>query len=262
MSEQVGQFFLHSERNPILHQRSDQSFGFLISPEKQRCIFNIIPFFHPVPQQACHIFVSGISKFFYLHRLSRFIWCGKFFCITVFIVIDHLHSCIQDISTAPVIDIQDHRLRIFKIFRKIQHDLRASATEMIDRLIIVSHHKQIVLRCCQHLHDIILKMIDILKLIHQNIVKLFLPCRQDIFSFFQKFITAQQHIIKVKFSSFIQDFSISLKDLSEHFIRAAGRIIMLQSDPSTLYNTDLLGNIFHKIPFLGLFCSTVYHQFS
>ena len=48
----------------------------------------------------------------------------------------------------------------------------------------------------------------------------------------------------------------------EHFIRATGRIIMLQSDPSTLYNTDLLGNIFHKIPFLGLFCSTVYHQFS
>ena len=36
---------------------------------------------------------------------------------------------------------------------------------------------------------------------------------------------------------------------------------MLQGDPSTFYNADLLCHILHKIPFLGLFRSTAYDQF-
>ena len=143
-------------------------------------------------------------------------------------MINYFHSCVQNISAAPVINIQQYCFRIFEIFRKIQHNLRTCSTEMINRLVIVSHHKQIIFRSCQHFYNIILKMVDILKLIHQNIPEFFLPCCQNIFSFTQKLIAAQKHIVKIKLSSFIQDFPIPLKNLPEHFIRTAGRIVMFQ----------------------------------
>ena len=153
---------------------------------------------------------------------------GNRLFIPLFVVVDQALGPLHDKFRTTVIFIEHYLRRARVIFRKIQHDLRSCSTEMIDRLIIISHHKQIVLRCCQHLHDIILKMIDILKLIHQNIPEFFLPCCQNIFSFTQKLIAAQKHIVKIKLSSFIQDFPIPLKNLPEHFIRTAGRIIMCQ----------------------------------
>ena len=190
MPEHIGQFFFHGKRNSIFHQCSYQTFGLLIGAEKKCCIFNVLSAFHSFLQCTCycHIFFSGISKFHHLHRISRLIWCEKFFRVAVFVIIDHLHSRVQNISATPVIDIQEHSFRILKILRKIQHDLRPGTTEMIDRLVIIPYYEQIVLWCRQHFYDIILEMIDILKLIYQNITEFLLPGFQDIFSFSKKFI--------------------------------------------------------------------------
>ena len=71
---------------------------------------------------------------------------------------DHLHCRRKDPLAASVIHIQCHRFCLWIIFCEIQHDLRSCSTEMIDRLIIIPHDKQIILRFRKKLYDIILKL--------------------------------------------------------------------------------------------------------
>ena len=93
VSEQVGQFFLHGKRNSVLHQSNYQSLCLLIRAEKKSCVLDTFAVFHTIFQSSCycHIFISWISKFQNLHRLSHLIGSREFFHITVFVIIDHLY---------------------------------------------------------------------------------------------------------------------------------------------------------------------------
>ena len=174
---------------------------------------------------------------------------------------DHLHCRRKDPLATSVIHIQCHRLCLWIILCEIQHDLRSCSTEMIDGLIIIPHDKQIILRLRKKLHDVILKLVDILKLIDQDILKFILPRRQNILPLIKKVITVEDHVIKIQFPSRLTGFDIFPVDLTENLIRTARRIIIFQRDPVSLDNTDLLGNFFRKITFLCQFPAMVQCKF-
>ena len=81
---------------------------------------------------------------------------------------------------------------------------------MIDGLIVIPYNKQIICRCSQHLQYFILKTVNILKLIHQNVNKLFLPGFQNIRSLGKKFITTEDHIIKIQLPPGAESILISI----------------------------------------------------
>ena len=82
--------------------------------------------------------------------------------------------------------------------KELLHTVGACPTEAIDGLVIVSHDKQIILRRRKQLYDLILDRRDILKFIHQNITKLFLPSDQTSCIFLQQPQTGRHQIIKIK----------------------------------------------------------------
>ena len=131
---------------------------------------------------------------------------------------------------------------------------------MIDGLIIVPDNKKIVLRFRQHPYNIILKMIDILKLIDQNILKFFLPCRQNVLPLNKKLIAVEKHIIKVQLASCLTCLTITAVDLPEYFIRTTGRIIVFQRNPISLDNTDLFCDFFREVPFFCQISTVIQNQ--
>ena len=61
------------------------------------------------------------------------------------------------------------------ILGEAQHDPRPGTPELVDGLVIVPHHKEVVLREGQHPEDLILDPVHILELIHEDIAEFFLP---------------------------------------------------------------------------------------
>lgn len=95
----------------------------------------------------------------------------------------------------------------------------------------------------------------ILKLIHQNVDKFSSPCIQDILSLRKKFITTEDHIIKIQLAFRLQSLLIAMKNVPEYLIRATGCIIMLRRNTVPLYDTDFPGNFFNEISLLSHFLS-------
>ena len=131
---------------------------------------------------------------------------------------------------------------------------------MINGLVVVPHDKKIVLRLCQQTDDIILKLIDVLKFIHQDIAEFLLPRPKDVLPFIKQFIAGKQHIVKVQLSPFSQHVPVSSVNLTEHFVRTAGGIIMFQGNPVSLDHTDLFRDLFCKIPLRRKFAPEIQRQ--
>ena len=248
--KEIRQLFFHGKGNLPLHKRGDQTLCFLIGAEKDGCILQIFSLFQPLSQfrRYTEIFLSGIRILAEPNRLSLLVGRTQFFLESCFISADHFHGGIQDPFAAPVIHIQNHLLCPGIILREIQHDLRTGAPEMINGLVVVPHDKKIVLRLCQQTDDIILKLIDVLKFIHQDITEFLLPRPKDVLPFIKQFIAGKQHIVKIQLSSFSQHVPVSSVNLAEHFVRTAGGIIMFQGNPVSLDHTDLFRDLFCKIP--------------
>ena len=87
---------------------------------------------------------------------------------------------------------------LWKILGEVHHDLRLCSPEGIDGLIVISYNEQIVPGRCQHFYNVVLELIDILELIHQNILELLPPPCQDVRSLVQQVIAIQEHIVEVQ----------------------------------------------------------------
>ena len=131
---------------------------------------------------------------------------------------------------------------------------------MIDGLIIVPDNKKIVLRFRQHPYNIILKLVDILKLIDQNVLKFILPCRQNVLPLNKKLIAVEKHIIKVQLAPCLTCLTVATVNLSEYFVRAAGRIIIFQRNPISLDHTDLFCDFFREVTFFCQISTIIQNQ--
>ena len=263
MPEQIGQLFFHGKRNLVLHQGSNKPLCLLIGTKKHCSILQILSCLQPLLQKSgnLHILFSWIVKFHHLHRFSLLIWRRQPLLKADLVAAHHIHGCLKYIFRTAIINVQKNRFCLRIIFGKVQHDLWLGATEMINRLIIVSHYEQVIPGLCQHPYNIILEMVDILKFIYHNVLEFVLPCRQDIFSLDKKFIAAKKHVIEIQFSSLTQGLLIPIINLAEYLIWAAGRIIVIQGNPPPFYHADFLCHILLEISLLSQFLTKFQSHF-
>jgi ABC-type cobalamin/Fe3+-siderophores transport system ATPase subunit len=85
-------------------------------------------------------------------------------------------------------------------------------------LIVVSHDKQVVFRQGQKTQHIVLDRVDILKFIHQDILKLFLPAFADIRPVGEKLMALEHHIIEIQLSSPLQFFLVGIENCGKTFL--------------------------------------------
>ena len=124
--------------------------------------------------------------------------------------------------------------------RKLQHNLWFGSAKTVNGLVIVAHNEQIVLRSCQKADNLVLELIDILKLINQNILIPLLPSGQDIFPLGQKLPGTYQQIIIVQQISLYHFLLVLPVYAAKDLVRNRRGIIMLQRDLLRFYRTDLL----------------------
>ena len=183
--------------------------------------------------------------------LSRINFLGK----PLLIMPNHLPCALHNLRRRAKIRIQHHPFGLGVILLKIQHNLRLRSPKTVNRLIIIPHNKQIILRRRQKAHNIILKLIDILKLIHQNIAVLPLPRPQNIRPLPKKLIAVHQHIIKVNQIAPAQPIVVIMKNPLKYGGIADRCMICIQIAALILHPADLrrhIGNKFRLIVRLQL----------
>ena len=124
----------------------------------------------------------------------------------------------------------------------MQHKLRSCPTETIDGLVVIPHDKQIIFRCCKHFNNIKLYLVNVLKLINKDVLKLSLPCRENIFPLPEKFIGINKHIIEIDQFMLMQIFMIFSINSSKNIFSTVGGIVMFDGDSCIFYHTDLSKN--------------------
>ena len=173
----IGNGILHLKWNVIFHQLLCKCPRLTIGSAKNGNITVL-----PTLTMIIKNFFNHAVIFFFLiiedccnHRVS-FTSCRlDLFCKAVFIISNHLNGRIHNLFSGSVIGIQQNTLCLRVIFFKSQHNFRSCTAKTINGLIIVSHHKKVVIRSCQQFYYIILQLIHILGFINQNILKFILP---------------------------------------------------------------------------------------
>ena len=97
----------------------------------------------------------------------------------VTVVADQGVRPLEDMRLAAVILIEDDRLTAFEIALKVHDDIHIGAPPCIDGLVRIAHHAQLRLRRAEQLDDVILQLVDILELIHMDVIKAALPLLAD-----------------------------------------------------------------------------------
>ena len=124
---------------------------------------------------------------------------------------------------AAVILIEDDRLTAFEIALKVHDDIHIGAPPCIDGLVRIAHHAQLRLRRAEQLDDVILQLVDILELIHMDVIKAALPLLADILSSFQDLMRLDEQIVKVKREHVAQTLFIRRVDIGLHALALALR---------------------------------------
>ena len=170
---------------------------------------------------------------------------------TLPVVADQLSRRRDDLRRAPVIDIQRHRLRFRIILREAQHDFRTRAAEPVDGLIVVPDNEEVVLRRRQHPDHLILKRTDILKFIHEDILKPALPLRKFLRSFAEQLITFHNDIVKINPSVLILPLLVLSVNLPERLLRHDGRIKPVDVSLRRLHTADLPRHLLRQLVLTG-----------
>ena len=183
------------------------------------------------------------------HRTAVFPVRPDFFWKPLFILNDQPSCAFQDLGSAPVIRFQSHHSRRRIVFRKTQHDFRIGAPEPVDRLVIIAHNKQVMLRLSQHFHDIILQRADVLKFINQKILKLLLPQLQDVRPPGEQPVAPDHDIIEIQLFIFLHPQLVFPVYVPKYFLGQDSGIEMGNIHPGTLDRTDLPADGGRKICF-------------
>ena len=174
---EIGKTVPHPEGNALGNQLLHQLPGLGVRPEQHGDIpigaAPLLPELYLI--QDTGVLLLLILKNMRQDRRPLFLCRPDVFGEALLIVADHPARALYDRPRAAVIRIQQHPPGRRIVLLKMQHDLRLRAPEAVDGLIVVPHDKKIVLRGRQHPHDVILELVDVLKLIHQDVAEFSLP---------------------------------------------------------------------------------------
>ena len=99
---------------------------------------------------------------------------------TMPVVFDHRVGTVENRRGAAVIPVEHDRPGSGKVFGEIQNDIDVRTPPGIDRLIGITDHIEAVFRAGKLTDELILKFVDILKLIHMDMAKALLPFGENL----------------------------------------------------------------------------------
>ncbi len=141
---------------------------------------------------------------------------------------DHCICHIQNRPGRAVILFQPDNRRLRKIFFKIQNIPDIGSPELVDGLVVVSHHTDIPVLLRQQPHQLKLCRIGVLILVHHDILESLLIGIQNLGTVPEQFHRLHNDVIKVKGIVGTQGFLILPVNLCLHGFAEVGRRIPLK----------------------------------
>ena len=182
-------------------------------------------FFADIPHNVFCLFMS-VHKLAEMQFFSFCIFRPERFSLSFHIILNHLIRCIQNVLGRTIILFQANHLCIRENFLKSQNISDVGAAELVNRLVVISHHAEITVFICQKADKLKLGGIGILILIHHNILKPVLEIFQYIRAGAEKLHCFHNQIIKIQSIVLFQFFLVFLVHLG--------------------INIQALANIFHQ----------------
>ena len=205
----------HLIGNPFPYQLLLDHTGLGIGPVQHRQIriAKALPAKHPEVghDPPCFLPVIGIKGIGKL--LSLFILRPEGLLLPTGVVGDDGICHIQDIGGGTVILFQTGDLRIRVLIFKIQDVIDVRSAELVNGLIIITHHAEIPVLCRQKLHQDKLGVIGILVLIHHDIAEALLINGQNIRMLHKEPYGLVDQIIKIQRVILLQTLLIFRVDI-------------------------------------------------
>ena len=116
---------------------------------------------------------------------------------------DHQRRGLAHRSAASIVAGEENTGGARKILHELLHDHRRTSPKAVNALVVVAHNKK-PLSGREHLQDLILLMVDVLKFIHQDRPELTLPVLAHFRIALKKARALGYHIVKIKIPVFLQ----------------------------------------------------------
>ena len=156
-----------------------QQTGLGIGTVKNGIVLIIPSILQDIPHDAISLLVS-LLILMENNRNALTVGCPQCFVLTALIVADDCVSCVKDMTCRTVILLQLDHLCPRESTLKIQDIADVRTPELINGLIIVAHHAEVLIFSCQQLNEAELGRICILVLIYHNVFKPLLIILQHI----------------------------------------------------------------------------------
>ena len=221
-------------------------------------------FFADIPHNVFCLFMS-VHKLAEMQFFSFCIFRPERFSLSFHIILNHLIRCIQNVLGRTIILFQANHLCIRENFLKSQNISDVGAAELVNRLVVISHHAEITVFICQKADKLKLGGIGILILIHHNILKPVLEIFQYIRAGAEKLHCFHNQIIKIQSIVLFQFFLVFLVSQGNLPLGKIGHhvdFVLLRADELVLgrrnrsqncsflvhlgINIQALANIFHQ----------------
>ena len=156
-----------------------QQTGLGIGTVKNGIVLIIPSILQDIPHDAIGLLVS-LLILMEDNRNTFTVSCPQCFVLTTLIVTDNRVSCVKDMTCRTIVLLQLDHLCSRESTLKIQDIADVRTPELINRLIIVAHHAEVLIFSCQQLNEAELGRICILVLIYHNVLKPLLIILQHI----------------------------------------------------------------------------------
>ena len=182
----------------------------------------------------CHILHDGIGNEHglavfvrrpeYPHRAALVIFGPQGLALALGIVLDHLIGGIQDLLGAAVVLLQTDHHGARKLLFKVHDVLDVGAAELVDTLVVITHHADVAVLLRQQAHQTVLGMVGILVLIHHDIREPVLVLFQHIGVFFKQPHGQHDDVVEVHGIGALEQLLVLLIHPGAHFIAEVARL--------------------------------------
>ena len=105
---------------------------------------------------------------------------------------------------------------------KVQEEADIRPAPGVNRLIRITHDEKILMIASQHTHQLVLERVDILKLVHHDVLETRLPLPADVFVLFKNIERELDEVIVVEGEAFFLLIKVSVKNDVFHI----GRLVV------------------------------------
>ena len=185
--------------NPELGKAARHPLGAGVGPQNQRGIPGIPALVQVGPQNLGLLLglLKEVCKALQLHLPGPLLCRGDLLGQAVLILRDDLAGGGQNRLLAPVVDGEGHLLRPGAGGEELLEDLGIGAPKAVDRLVIVPHDEEVLVACPKEEGDLKLHRVDVLELVHQDVVKAGLLPLQDVRAPQKKLPAGEGKVVKV-----------------------------------------------------------------